>query len=278
MFEDNTSLITLNDKKARHMHLKNPGKPVLVFLPGSFQDIEGLQTINLGLAKDYDYHVVELPGTGLTDPLEASWDCRFLSDCLHQFVTSYLSHSFHLVSCSYATATALEYAAEYSGTLDSLVLAGSMKTIPKDEWGTALRLLSESLITPEKFSIGFLDWLMKDNSEIPRHSAIKKTIIRKASKYSDAQRWMFIYNSLRLMTYTPSALNNILCPTLCFTGSLDPYVTPMRCQALANEIPHSEFTTIPNTDHLFHIESPSDTVSMISGFIEKTINLPSLAA
>ena len=95
---------------------------------------------------------------------------------------------------------------------------------------------------------------------------MKKAAKIKASKYSDDQFWCFINNSLRLLVYKPEQLEKIKCPTLCFTGEKDPYVTVSRSRELANLIPNSSFDTIENTDHLFMIEKPDDTVKLVRDF------------
>ena len=77
------------------------------------------------------------------------------------------------------------------------------------------------------------------------------------------------------MSYSPSDqdLIKIQCPTLCFTGEYDPYVTKERCKELANSIPNSSHTTIPNTDHLFHIEAPDTTIAMITEYLLKQLSI-----
>ena len=69
------------------------------------------------------------------------------------------------------------------------------------------------------------------------------------------------------MSYRAEGLHNIQCETLCFTGEHDQYVTPERCKQLAQLIPNSRYTTLPKTDHLFHIEQPKQTVELITNYL-----------
>lgn len=65
--------IMLKGKLSRHLHIRNPGKPVLIFIPGNLQEIETIKDFNHGLSRHFDYHVVELPGTGMTPPLHMTY-------------------------------------------------------------------------------------------------------------------------------------------------------------------------------------------------------------
>jgi len=239
----------------------------MVFIPGNLQEIETIKDFNDGFSEHFDYHVLELPGTGMTEPLHPSYNINFLSGCLAEFVDRHIDKPFYLVTCSYATALALEYAKIDSSKIKKLVLAGSMEEIPEEEWPTVLGLMADCLRDPKRFAVDFLDLLTAEGVDIPRLSLIKKATCRKASRYTENQFRCFIFNSIRLMSYRASGLDVIQCPTLCFTGEHDPYVKPERCRALAKSIPHSDFALIPNTDHLFHIEKPFETIKLIASFL-----------
>lgn len=190
-----------------------------------------------------------------------------MADCLDDFVNTEIKRTFNLVSCSYATGLALEYSKKNSFKIDKLVLAGSMQDIPEEEWSNVLMLMSSCLNDPKKFSKNFLNLITSNSSFIPKQKIIKRAAERKAEKYTEDQFKCFIYNSIRLMSYKAINLDKITCPTLCFTGELDPYVTPKRCKSLADSIPNSNFELIPNSDHLFHIEKPSETIELISDYL-----------
>lgn len=265
----NVKTISLQSKVSRYLHVPNPGKEVLVFIPGNLQEIETIRDFNVGFSEGFDYWVIELPGTGMTEPLHPSFTISFLSDCLAEFLKNHVDAKVNLVACSYATPIALEFTKKYPEYVDRLVLAGSMKEIPHAEWATVLGLMADCLREPTRFARDFMGLLCEKTGSVPRQETIIKATMRKASRYTEQQFWCFIYNSIRLMTYLPNELGKITCPTMCFTGELDPYVTKERCLELAKLIPGSYFTTIPETDHLFHIEKPRETVDLIKGFLRK---------
>ncbi len=266
----NVNKISLQSHEARYMHISNTAES-LVFIPGNLQEIETIKDFNIGFSKSYDYWAVELPGTGMTNPLHPSYSISFLAEYLAEFIGTYIGKSVNLVSCSYATPIALELAKHHPEMVDRLVLAGSMEEIPIVEWPTVLGLMADCLREPDRFAEDFLNLLTDKSEIIPRQDIIVKATKRKACRYTQEQFWCFIYNSIRLMSYRPYDLNKIKCPTMCFTGDLDPYVTKERCRSLSKLIPGSYFTTIPETDHLFHIEKPKETVQLIESYLKNDI-------
>lgn len=260
--------ISLCNHPARRMHIHS-NKPVMIFVPGALQDIESIKNLNAGFSANFDYHVIELPGSGLAGPLHSSYPVAFLGECLREYIDTYVHGSFHLVSCSYATGLAIEYAKQFGHHIESLTLAGAMQEIPASAWPVVLGLMSDSLGDTEKFASNFVELLTNSNGAIPKVDVIKKATLRKTRSYTHAEYWTFIYNTIRLMSYRAVDLELIRCPTLCFTGEHDPFVTPQNCKHLADQIPGALFDTIPSTDHLFHIENSGATIEMITSFIHE---------
>lgn len=258
--------INLKSHACRFGHVKNSSKPALLVLPGNLQEIESIQLLNNNLGPNYDYYVLELPGTGLTPPLHPKYTINDLSELLKIFCKEYVKRSFILIACSYATPIALEYS-KNNPWVNQLILAGSMSEIPKENWGNVLGLMSDSLKNRDSFSENFINILSVNDPRIPRRRAACKASKMKAKNYTENQYWCFIYNSIRLLSYDPQNLHNIHCPTLCFTGELDPYVKKEWCEQLSNLIPNALFETIPNSDHLFMIEQPQKTIDVITSFI-----------
>ena len=262
---NNIQELTLDGHKARFMHISNPDKPAIVVLPGNLQEIESIQLFNNGLSTDFDYYAIEVPGTGLTEPLHASYPIAYQGNLLKTFVETVVKQPIYLLAVSYSTPIALEFAKSNPWLL-GLTLAGSMKETPVDRWGDVFSLLSSSLKDRSSFSTEFINSLTVEDDSIPRWKAVKKSAKLKAKKYSEDQFWCFIQNSLRFLVYKPQNLDKIRCPTFCFTGDRDPYVTPTHCRELSKLIPGAVFKTIENTDHLFMIEKPEETTALVREF------------
>lgn len=263
------NIVEVNVKgyQCRYMHAENKGKPNLVFLMGSLQEIESVQVFNRTFSQDYNYWVIELPGSGNTQPLHPKYDVRFLADCLDVFNRQVMQREkFYLVACSYATGIALEYAKIAQHQLHRIALAGSMMDIPLDEWPTMLQLMRDCAYDTPKFATGFIDLLTDKSGVIEKRNVIQRAAVRKASSYREENFWHFVFNTIRLMCYNPMDLEKINVPTLVFTGEYDPYVKPEKARELAEALGQGSYVSLKGCDHLFHIEKPKESLDLVLEF------------
>ena len=267
--------ISLNGYPARFLHISNPNKPSLVFLPGSLQDMSSLKQFSSRLSQDFNYFLLELPGTGNMLPLQTDKSVGFLGDCIESFVSKYINQPFYMVACSYGTGPALAFASKHSGLLKRLVLAGSMRHIPESDWPRMLNLAMLGLTNDDDtFAEQYLQLVSSDKCCSRRQQIIRKAVIRNMRQMDVEKKRCFTNNTLRLLTACPPDVEQIHCPTLCFTGEYDPYTTPELCQELAEAIPLGEFATIADTDHLFHIDKPQASMDLIMQFLTADRVLP----
>jgi 3-oxoadipate enol-lactonase len=76
--------------------------------------------------------------------------------------------------------------------------------------------------------------------------------------------------ALRGMAQRPDStplLSRITCPTLALVGQDDRLSPPEQMQALARQIPGSQFVVIPNAGHLTPVEGPAETTAAIEAFL-----------
>ena len=62
--------ISLNGYPARFLHIYNPNKPSLVFLPGAFMGFNSLKYYSSRFSQAFNYFVLELLGTGDLPPCQ----------------------------------------------------------------------------------------------------------------------------------------------------------------------------------------------------------------
>ena len=267
--------ITIYGYAARFLHIYNPSKPSLVFLPGAFMDVKNLRYFSSRFSKEFNYFLLELPGTGDLPPLPAEKPVSFLGDCVADFANRYIGQPFYLATTSYGTAAALAFASKYTEQLKRLVLAGSMRTIPDSDWPRMLNLAMLSLTNDNKtFSEKYLQLVSSDRCCSRRQNIIKKAVVKNMRQMDLEKRRCFTNNTLRLLTAFTPDVEQIHCPTLCFTGEHDPYTTPELCQELAEAIPCGEFATLADTDHLFHIDKPQESMDLAIQFLTADCEVP----
>lgn len=256
--------ISLLGKNARYLHIPRAGAPKVVFIMGALQEIDSVEFYNRGLSSTFDYYAIELPGQGATEALPPCYTCEFIADCLHDFVETVVGDNFHLVGCSYATSTALEYAKKYSSRILRMVLAGSMARMPEETWTDLFWGLSQPAHT---MASQFLQMISDSRADIPRHELLVKAAVRAAVKYIKRFPNHFRNNTVRLMAYEPGDISTISVPCLAFTGEYDGFVSPARCQQMADQMANCTFAIIPKCDHLFHVEKPELTLTWVKDFL-----------
>lgn len=67
-------------------------------------------------------------------------------------------------------------------------------------------------------------------------------------------------------------LENISTPTLVMTGAEDRFVNPKNGELLHQKISHSQFVSIPETDHMFFLEKPRQVGAAVKSFLEGLIS------
>ena len=86
--------ISLNGYPARCLHIYNPNKPSLVFLPGAFMGFNSLKYYSSRFSQAFNYFVLELPDAGNLPPLPADKPVSLLGDCLADFANQYIGQPF----------------------------------------------------------------------------------------------------------------------------------------------------------------------------------------
>jgi pimeloyl-ACP methyl ester carboxylesterase len=256
---------------ARYLHIYNANKPSLILLPGAFMNFDSLKYHSSRLSQNFNYFILELPGTGDLSPLPVDKPVSFLGDCLSYFAQNHIAKPFYLLACSYGTAAALDFASKNSHLLKRLILAGSMRNIPESDWPKMLDITVHSLTDKEAFAEQSLKIVCSDKCFSKRQQAIRKVMLNNARQFSAERRRSFANNTLRLLTSFVPKVEQIHCPTLCITGEYDCYTTPELCKELADSIPQGEFINMADTDHMFIYDKPRESMDIIMQFLTKEL-------
>lgn len=259
--------ITLENHNYRFAHYPNPGADPAILLIGNLQEIESVDQFSKAAQQEMDLYCVELPGCGLNPPLHASYRIQDHAYLLKALLDWLGISELHLISFSYATPIALEFCRSYGYLVKSLALGGSMSNLSSEQRRDTIALVGDVLSDRSKFADSFINGLTSDQCPGRKSDIIRRAAKRKCQKYTDDQIWCFIENTLRICAYRFDSPEQIRIPhSICFTGALDPYVTPERCRELAKQI-GADFALIDACDHLFHLREPEQTIRlMLSAF------------
>jgi pimeloyl-ACP methyl ester carboxylesterase len=264
---------TLNNKKYRYSFYENINTDQYgILLMGTLQDIESVAYLSKEFSKSLNLFVVEVPGTGLTDPLSAVYSMQDQANMLLDFVCHMGISSAHVFAISYSTPIALEFCVMWPHA-KSLSMYGGMAGIPESSRPDSMSILSDALHDRKKFAENFIKGMTVINSDIPRGKIIARSARQKILKNSQKQIDCFCENTIRLLSYSPSKkISKLLLPCVLIIGRQDPYVTVKKAEELAFILPNCVFEIIENADHLAHLEYPDLVASLMSSLSMKSVS------
>lgn len=257
--------VWIDDFHYRYDFYQHPSKeaPIGIFLMGTLQDIHSVSFFSDTFSQHFTLFVIEVPGTGLTDPLPATFSILDQANMLVRFIDTMAIPCAHIFSISYSTPIAVELCARWAGALTLSMCGGTAGVVPSLR-GASMSLLADALHDRKHFAKRFIDGMTVNDERIPNGKIIARSARMHIFKHTEKQMMCFCENTLRLLTYQPSdAVAHIQQPALLFIGEKDPYVTPEKAKELSTLIPHCQFYLIPNADHLVHLEHPTLTASLL---------------
>lgn len=263
----------------KQISLDNAQHIPTLFVSGAFQSMQSwYRFAKYFLEQGKPVIMVDLPGTGDSDPLPASFGQDFLAEVIGVMLDAAGVERVSIVSASYGTPTAYCFAQAFPHRVVNLVLCGTMKEIPEHlRPGVAHTLVPLKKGDMEQFANEVLGisgpqkgngLICTDSAKkIERQKLAKRLLYSQLVTMNPIDRHKYELNTLRLLEQgrinldaTPS------CNTLIFTGEHDCFTLPAYCREIAEAFSACTFTTIQNADHLFHIEQFDTTAQLLHQF------------
>lgn len=246
------------------------GEPIF-FLSGAFQTMDSWARTVEHFHPRHDVLVADLPGTGDADLLPSHEHMDVLAEYIALLLDHYRLPRVTIISASYGTPIAYQFAQRHPERLSGLVLSGTMRAFPEDRRDAARRSLE--LLKAGKmdaFAAIVTDSLLCNDPERPieRGRLAKRLLSGQLKAMPIPAREKYLANTERLLHHPPLDLTRPpRVRTLVFTGEHDVFTTPAYCREIAAAIPGSQFTTIREADHLFHIERFDATIELLDRFV-----------
>ena len=257
------------------IHMKQYSKGLtdipLVFIGGAFQNIDRVEKICRALAEETWVITVDTPGNGDTGVLPSDYSFDFICQAINIGLKSLGVDAINLLGGSYGSIVAMRYAKKYIG-VNNLVLCSAMECLPEDleyEFNKLLFQLEWNRI--EEFADGFTN--LMTNPELRKHNRLARIAaekLRYALVHSTKGiREQFRHNTMRILRDGKTDLRYMPdIPTTVYTGEHDNFVPVEANIRVANSFPQGRFISIPDADHMVHIERFRTNVRVILDSIQ----------
>jgi 3-oxoadipate enol-lactonase len=177
----------------------------------------------------------------------------------------------HLVGTSYGGEVAMKFAILYPEMVKTISVIDSVSELDPVLEGFVLgwKILCDTG-DGETFFWGMVPSIygpefVENNKEML--AARAKAIKNNPNGYLEGQK--VLYDTFAQDVYMTDELHKIQCPALILCGTEDILKPPKFSQILADNIPDSEYVTIPKCGHVSIFEKPKELESAISGFVLK---------
>ncbi|MFC3050890.1 alpha/beta fold hydrolase [Kordiimonas pumila] len=252
------------------LHMKEYGrgksKIPLVFIGGAFQNINQIEKLSLAFAEKTWVIAVDTPGNGDTGVLPHQYDFNFICKAIRHGLESLGVDRINLLGCSYGSIIAMKYAQLFPN-IDRLVVGAAMAHIPdRIEYIFNLLLFQLKWQKMDDFANGFTDLMtnpeLRETNKLCRITGEK---LRHALLHANnGMKEQFTHNTLRILQYGETDLTKMPdIETTVFTGEHDSFTPVEDNKTVAKAFKRGRFVSIPNADHMFHVEQFRTTVATI---------------
>ena len=238
-------------------------------LSGAFQNMDSWKRFADFFEKKTTVLLVDLPGTGQSDPITEDTPIHFQSSCVAHLLETLNLKKVNIIATSYGSPIGHCLSQLHPQKINKLVLAGTMKEIPQNKRAA----IQDSIVLiendPDQFADKMVDILMaQDDFEwVHKNKLAKRVLVSVCKGLSAQEKHHYIVNTKRLLTLKPLDLSiKPEVPTLVFTGEFDPFTKPEYCRDIAKSFQRAMFTTIKGADHLFHMEQFETTLMLFYKF------------
>jgi pimeloyl-ACP methyl ester carboxylesterase len=231
--------------------------PPVLMIGGAFQTMDSWGAPPGFLTQYTDVILVDLPGTGDSEPLSEDHTHDFLALAADSLLQDLGIDTFCAIGASYGSTVAYRLAQLTEHTLHRLVLVGVMARLPAEVRCRAERHLS-LLMSGEldEFANEVAEGLVDETKgKVRRGRAIGRALRNQLRRLDTRKTDQYVANSRRLLLQESLDLADApRVPALVCTGEFDIFTKPEYGREVAMAFEESYFTTLKEADHLCHVE------------------------
>ena len=242
------------------------GDRTIVFLHGLGGNRHAFDYQLEKLSEQFHCIAWDMPGYGGSEPI-ASISFDVLAACLDNLFHAIDKKPYAIIGHSMGGMVAQTWL-HGGGNCERLVLAQTSAAFgkPGSQWNQdflAARLAPlDARQTPADFARTLVESMFHDPSKT---TAIEAGVNTMAPLPADVYRAIIAC----LVTFNQADnLTNINLPTLCLAAQYDTTAPAKNMQRMASELPHGEYTCLPDAGHLAYIETPDTFTQRLDEFLD----------
>ncbi len=256
-----------------------PGVMPTLFISGAFQNmISWHRFAKLFAGRGKPVIMVDLPGAGQADSLPEDYGLDFLAGTIKHLLDSLGHKKVCIVAASYGTPIAYRFAELNAERVHRMVLCGTMKEVPlhihadlEHSFQTLheekMEMFAEELLGISGPQQGKGLICTDPTKPIARRKLAYRLIHSQLVSMNMEDREKYVLNTKRLLRHGKIDLSSAPdVKTLVFTGEHDCFTRPEYCKEIALCFKDYTFTTIQQSDHLFHIQQFDTTSELLYRF------------
>ncbi|WP_314614644.1 alpha/beta fold hydrolase [Streptomyces stackebrandtii] len=251
--------------------VENPAprtEPIIV-VGGAFQNMYSYRRLEGPWAEAATVISVDLPGSGASDSLPATYGFDFLSGVLADLLDRLGLGKVNLYAISYGVPVAYHLAQEHPDRVARLALMGAAPLYPP-EGLQGLRAMADALASADAddYARRSVEALMAPaDRPVRNRAAVTRLLARDMAAITGAAFDRHLASTRRVIDwqgFPPGGITGI--PALCFTGEHDTLTRPDLGREAASTIEGSVFALVRETDHLPALERHREVSQLLLRF------------
>lgn len=242
-------------QKINYLDMNKSGSPVILLLHGLGATGEswGLQIPDL-VAKRLRIIAPDLRGSGKSTYPGGNTSIRDMTDDVFQLLKDLQISKTNLAGISMGGTVALEFALDYPGFVQKLILINTFSQLRPKNWGSRIYFLLRMVLL---YTLGMnmqANIVARHIFPEPGQSEFRQLFMGQIAQ-ADPQGYRAAIWALARFNVT-QRLGELTVPTLVVTGECDTTVPPKVQEQLAQRIPNSQHRIVPGAGHAVIVDQP----------------------
>ena len=247
--------------------------PPILFISGAFQNMNSWKNISEYFSTKTTTILADLPGMGISEFLPKKENFDFVVESMNKILEREKIEKVYLISISYGAIIGYKFSQKYSEKVSLLALLGAMTEMPQK---LDLRIRNSINVANKGNAEKFADLLLQKgilydendaDEKIKNHDLVNRAIRLQLKRLDKQDLKKYATNTERLLNENDLDFEDkTKFKKIVFTGEFDILTTPELCRIFAKKLNNVTFTTIRNSDHIFHIQQLETTIELLYQF------------